>query len=231
MPSMFEIYEKHAVEYDQLVDAEDYQGNFGNYLRQVADWEGKTVLEAGVGTGRVTQLYADLAASAVCFDQSPHMLEAAKRRLSRFGGKISYRVGDNLKMPEVSPKCDIFVEGWSWGHSVVGSSDPVATIAEALIRGVRPSLKPDAVMMVVETMGTNTATPAPPEPRLDRFYKVLVNELGFHQAIIRTDYRFATSEDAIRIMGFFFGETMEKALADSRPTIVTEWTGVWHRRG
>lgn len=231
MPSMFEIYEKHAVEYDQLVDAEDYQGNLGQYLRQVVDWGGKAVLEAGVGTGRVTELYADEAASAICFDQSPHMLEGARRRLSRFGDKIGYRVADNLNMPPVAPKCDIFVEGWSWGHSAVGSTEPVGSITEKLIRGVQQSLTPDAAMVVVETMGTNTITPSPPDARLAELYRALVDTHGFHQAVIRTDYQFADADEAIRIMGFFFGDAMGKALAQSRPTIVTEWTGVWHRRG
>ncbi len=230
MPSMFEIYERHAAEYDQLVDAEDFQGNFRDYVLQVTDWERKSVLEAGVGTGRVTRIYADRAAIVTCFDQSRHMLDGAARRLAKSRGRITYRVADNMRMPRVSPKCDIFIEGWSWGHSIIDVPESVESVTETLLQGVRSSLVDGAEMILIETMGTNTPKPIPPHPRLARFYELLVSKYAFHQVVIRTDYRFPTPDDAIRVMGFFFGSEMEQALRKSRLTDIPEWTGVWHAR-
>ena len=81
MPDMFEIYQSHASRYHELVLAEDHQNNLGSLLHQLVDWQDLSVLEAGVGTGRVTQLYIADAADAVCCDQSAHMLELADRFL------------------------------------------------------------------------------------------------------------------------------------------------------
>ena len=47
----------HSVEYDRLVNAEDYRGDLHRALHELVDWNGANVIEAGI-TGRVTELYA-----------------------------------------------------------------------------------------------------------------------------------------------------------------------------
>jgi len=130
MPSMFEIYQKHAAEYDELVDAEDFQGNLSRYLLKIVDWKGQEVIEGGVGTGRVTAIYVDRVRSVLCIDRSPHMMEAAARRLRKFSAKVSFQEADNLSLPTVEPKRSVFIEGWSWGHSIVSEPAEVETVAE-----------------------------------------------------------------------------------------------------
>ncbi|HUX11586.1 MAG TPA: class I SAM-dependent methyltransferase [Spirochaetia bacterium] len=229
MPSMFEIYEKHAAEYDELVDAEDFQGNLHDHILQVVDWDRKSVIEAGTGTGRVTRIYADRASAVTCFDQSQHMLDRAAGRLSKSAAPITFRVADNMHMPQVSPKCDIFIEGWSWGHSIIDAPGSVESVTETLIQGARSNLVRNGEIVLIETMGTNTPEPTPPHTRLARFYELLVSTCSFHQDVVRTDYRFPTADVAIRVMGFFFGPEMEQSLKNSMLTEIPEWTGVWHR--
>jgi len=81
-------------------------------------------------------------------------------------------------------------------------------------------------MVLIETLGTNTDQPVALNPRLQKFYKLLVQQYRFHQEVLRTDYRFATEEEAERIVGFFFGEPMKEQLNKEPRTIVPEWTGV-----
>src|SRR3990170_3391289 len=54
------------------------------------------VLDAGCGTGRVTEQLADRLpdGSVVALDGSASMIEAARRRLKRFGDRIEYVVAD-----------------------------------------------------------------------------------------------------------------------------------------
>lgn len=228
MPTMFEIYERHAAEYAELVDAEDYEGNLARCLREVVDWSGKRVLEAGVGTGRVTQIYADSAASVVCLDRSTHMMDFAAHRLAAHRNKLQFRVADNMRLPKISPKFDLFIEGWSWGHSIVDPSRSVESTAEILLAGARHNLRKGGTLVLIETMGSNSARPMAPQARLERFYELLVSRYSFRQVVVQTDYRFPTADEAIRIMGFFFGDSMRDELALARPTVVPEWTGVWY---
>ena len=61
------------------------------------------VLDAGCGSGRVTEQLAERRARAVgviALDGSPSMVEAARERLARFGDRIEYVVADlGLPLP------------------------------------------------------------------------------------------------------------------------------------
>jgi len=119
MANMYEIYQRHRTEYDRLVAAEDYLHTLAPFLRSLVNWQNRTVLEGGTGTGRVTEMVAAEAKSITCLELELHMLEAAKERLAEFSEKISYQVADNLDLPVLSEKADLYIEGWSWGHSIV----------------------------------------------------------------------------------------------------------------
>ena len=75
MPTMYEIYQKHSHEYDELLSYEDYLENLPKTLHSIFDFNGKSVIELGTGTGRLTNTYIQKAKSVSCFDRSEHMLE------------------------------------------------------------------------------------------------------------------------------------------------------------
>ena len=228
MPAMYDIYRRHRIEYDRLVNAEDCEHHLPAFLRSIADWRGKTVLEGGLGTGRVTELFIDDARRVVGCDREAHMLEAARERLARFADKLELRVADNLDLPLLPEKANVFIEGWSWGHAVVDGPGEVEAIAEALFAQTRKNLVPGGLVVLIETLGTNALNPAAPHPRLADFYQFLQSRYGLRQTAISTDYRFATPAEAADVLGFFFGDAMAQAVRTNGSTIVPEWTGVWH---
>ena len=77
MPSMYEIYRRHRAESDRLVAAEDHERHLPTFLHSIVDWRGQTVLEGGLGTGRVTELYLEHARRVTGCDREAHMLAAA----------------------------------------------------------------------------------------------------------------------------------------------------------
>ena len=228
MPSMDDIYRRHRAEYDRLVAAEDHARNLPRLLHSLVDWRGKTVLEGGLGTGRTTALYIEQARRVAGFDREPHMLEAAGERLARFADKLELRPADNLDLPLLPEKADVFVEGWSWGHSIVDGPGSVADIADALFAQVRKNLAADGAVVLIETLGTNSLQPAAPHPRLAEFYQLLQSRHGLRQTAISTDYRFPDARAAADTLGFFFGEDMRRAVLAARAPLVPEWTGIWH---
>ena len=228
MPSMYEIYRCHRAEYDRLVNAEDHEGHLPAFLHCIADWRGKTVLEGGLGTGRVTETFIDDARRVVGCDREVHMLEAARDRLARSADKLELRVADNLDLPLLPEKADVFIEGWSWGHAVVDGPGEVEAIAESLFAQVRKNLAPGGFVVLIETLGTNALSPAAPHPRLAEFYQLLQSRFGLRQTALSTDYRFATPAEAADVLGFFFGDGLAQAVRTNGSAIVPEWTGVWH---
>jgi hypothetical protein len=67
--------------------------------------------------------------------------------------------------------------------------------------------------------GTGFESPAPPTPAR-----------GFTPAAIRTDYEFASVEEAASITGFFFGEAFAERVREKNSARVPECTGVWTAR-
>jgi len=223
---MNEIYEKHAREYDELVTREDFSGNLGKALEPLVPL-GARVLELGAGTGRVTRLYADRAGAVTCCDRSAHMLGQARRNLSAFGDRIEYSLVDNDVLGFPGGPYDVIVEGWSFGHSAVAHATEVtdwfATLHEALL-GL---LCPDGSIVVIETLGTLSDIPTAPGPVLGEFYDLLEGSFGYRRTVLDTSYRFGDSEEARRIIGFFFGSVMASRVDGP---LVPEYTGLWHFR-
>lgn len=229
MPEMYEIYEKHADRYHELVRAEDYQENLPRKLRDLLDWRGLTVLEGGVGTGRVTRLYIDAASAAICCDKSLHMLDYARHALAPFLGKITWIQADNRQLPALGQPVDAFIEGWSFGHALDDcvTEDAIRTVTASLVQNATKNLRPGGRVILIETLGTNVEVPGAPSDKLKLFYRFLEEHHGFTPAVIRTDYRFASSEEAMRILGFFFGPDRIPAIQARQSAIIPEWTGLW----
>ena len=227
MPTMYETYQHHHLEYDRLVAAEDCAGHLPEFLKSIVDWRGKSVLEGGLGTGRVTELYIDRVRSVAGFDREAHMLEAARSRLARHLDKIDLCSADNLALPLLPEKADVFIEGWSWGHSIIDGPGSVEAIAEVLFDNARKNLAVGGIVVLIETLGTNSLQPTAPHPRLAEFYQLLQSRFGLRHSAFATDYRFASAAEAADTLGFFFGEAMKQAVLAANSPLVPEWTGVW----
>ena len=195
----------------------------------MAEWTGAAVFEAGTGTGRVTRAYIEGASRAVCCDRSEHMLARARENLAAYAGRITFIRADNFDLPG-HHDADLFVEGWSFGHSAPAEPDEAPEVARRLIRSLEQTLKPGGASVLIETLGTNTSEPRAPSEALARFYRLLEDEHGYKREELRTDYEFPSVSEAVRITGFFFGPAMAEAVRRRGSAIVQEWTGLWHRR-
>ena len=83
-----------AATYDRISDPQTRWGTA--VLDRLALDGDETVLDAGCGSGRVTELLADRLprGRVVALDASPAMIDEARRRLARFGDRIDYLVAD-----------------------------------------------------------------------------------------------------------------------------------------
>ena len=120
-------------------------------------------------------------------------------------------------------KFDIIIEGWSFGHLVVQDNETRAQTIQMLIS--ETTKRADKVIFI-ETMGTNVESSNPPGEKLAQFYHALVDN-GFKEYIIETDYKFNNHEEAGRIMGGFFGDSMKNDIIQRKLKIIKEYTGIW----
>jgi ubiquinone/menaquinone biosynthesis C-methylase UbiE len=231
MPDQYQvIYQQHAVEYDRLVKAEDYQGNLLKAITEIARVKGALIAEMGAGTGRVTRLLASEAATVVALDASAHMLGLAAEAVP--SATCHLIVADNRCLPLASGFADIAIEGWSYGHLTGWYPDTWRSEMQRTLSEMQRVAKPGGVMILIETLGTGHESPQPPSDSLAEFYKLLEYELGFHSTAIRTDYRFTSREAAQESIDFFFTDMgLEDRLWDGDGgVILPECTGLWWRK-
>ena len=228
MPEMMEIYQKFAENYDELIAAEDVEKNLDKTLLEKIIWNDRIVYEAGIGTGRITKIYIDKVKHCYGFDRAEHMIQRCNRNLSAWTNKVTFGICDNMHLTEIEQKADIFIEGWSFGHTIIENSDNFEDVARNITSRVIDLVKHDGTVVIVETAGTNSNIPFElTNGYLNMYYELLEHEYGFEKTILSTDYLFSDYEEAARILGFFFGPAMEKDIMKTKKIQIPEFTGVW----
>ena len=229
MPTHSEIYARHAAEYEQLVSREDFQGNILRAIQRIVPLDGLDVLDLGSGTGRLACLLTPFVKSMVAIDASTHMLQVAAAKLSSLGGhQPLVAAGDHRRLPLRAGSADLIVSGWSVSYVTLWNAGAWREAAEQWFDEVRRVLRKPGYVVVFESLGTGNEVPMR-LPHLEHFYGWL-DEMGFANQWIRTDYRFESAEVADELTGFFFGEDVRRRLRRQQPITLPECTGVWWMR-
>ena len=220
------IYADAPEVYDRLVGQEDCEGRLLSALRGIAPLDGD-IVEFGAGTGRLTRLLAPSARSLRAFDASPAMLTLARGLLPPRPA-LALATAANHALPVPSASADLALAGWTFGHATGWNPDGWEVEIRTCLDEMQRVLRPGGTAIVIETLGTGRTEPEPPNAALASYYRLL-ESLGFRRGWIRTDYRFATREEADRLCLAFFGATFELVVEETSWRL-PECTGLWSRR-
>jgi uncharacterized protein len=224
------VYEQRATEYDALVSAEDCDGNLIRALARLAPLGGSRVLEVGVGTGRVTRQLLASGATVTGFDRAKPMLEVARRRLAGFPPSAwTLGCADARDLPAESSSFDVAIAAWVFGHFRYWMPANWRDTIGLALSEMQRCVVPGGVVIVVETLGTGSASPRAPNEALGEYYAWL-EEQGFTRSDLRTDYTFADVETAAKVTGFFFGSDFAERVRREGWARIPECTGAWHKR-
>jgi SAM-dependent methyltransferase len=173
----------------------------------------------------LTRFLAGKTNSLAGCDASLHMLERAKLETTNdfsFGPILC--VADMRFTPYASHSADIVIAGWSFCYLAVwGGNDWEIEVDKGLIE-VKRLLKPGGIFIILENFGTGFESPHPPL-HLHDYFEYLKNK-GFSSTWFRTDYKFASFSEALKLSGFFFGEDYAKKVKENHWTILPECTGL-----
>jgi ubiquinone/menaquinone biosynthesis C-methylase UbiE len=86
-------------------------------------------------------------------------------------------------------------------------------------------LKPGGHIVLFESLGTGNEAPIQLE-HLKNYY-LWLDEAGFQNKWIRTDYQFESVDEAADLAGFFFGTDMADRVRERDSAVLPECTGVW----
>lgn len=222
-----EIYAKHADAYDELVTAEDCDGNLLPALERLIPVAGRRVVEVGAGTGRVTRLLARAGATVLATERSPAMMSVAQQRLG-VQPNVSWFLASAEALPVETSWADAGVAGWVFGHFREWMPEGWEAELERALAELSRVVRPGGAVVIIETLGTGASEPAPPTPGLAEYYGWL-EARGFARSWVRTDYRFDSVDEAARVTGFFFGATFGERVRQEGWSRIPECTGLWSR--
>jgi len=230
MPTEKEVYESYADQYERLVQCEDYQGNILSAIESYCPLNGLDVVELGAGTGRITRLLVPYVKSVKAFDLSAHMLGVARKSLREIGfTNWDVGVADHRQIPVPDSNADLVISGWSFCYLAVWGGEEWKSALEAGLKEIERILRPDGVVLILETLGTGTEKSRTPE-HLKAYFDWLT-ESGFERGWMRTDYRFESLEEAVELSTFFFGEEMGQKVREKNWQTLPECTGIWWKSG
>ena len=223
------VYAQQADKYEALIAREDYQGNILRTLQEITLLDGRVALDLGAGTGRLAFLLAPHVQQVRAFDVAEDMLRVCAERLAA-GGFTNWQVdvADHRHIPVEDHSADLVVSGWSVSYLAVWNPENWREGLVAWMAEMKRVLKPGGWIVLYESLGTGNAKPIR-LPHLEKFYPWL-DEMGFQNKWIRTDYRFQSLEEAVDLSGFFFGEELAERVRRENLVILPECTGVWWKK-
>lgn len=221
------IYSHCAAAYHRMITPEDWEGHLLPALQRVTPLTGQRILDLGTGSGRLPLLLGATAAQVVGLDLHAAMLQEQQRQRERVEGRWGLVQGDMRALPFPGGWAEAVTAGWAIGHLRGWYPQDWQAQIGRVVQEMHRVVKPGGALIIMETLTTGSLTPAPPTPGLAEYYAWLENEWGFTRQTIRTDYQFASVEEAAGQTEFFFGPELAAAIRRNGWAAVPEWTGVW----
>jgi len=226
MPTQEEIYKTEGDKYEALIAREDYQGNIIKTLREITPLENRVVYDLGAGTGRLACLVAPQVKYVRAFDISEEMLRVCRDKFIASGlTNWQVDVADHCQLPVKDSSTDLVVSGWSLSYLAVWNLASARTELEKWLGEMKRILRPNSHIVLFESLGTGNELPIKLE-HLKDFYPWL-DEVGFQNKWIRTDYKFESLAEAEYLSRFFFGDELGDQVMENKWVILPECTGVW----
>ena len=222
------IYQEKANLYQQLIAAEDVDGNLPRALNSITDFSSKRILDLGSGTGRIAQMLDGNWHSQTSLDLYRDMLAKQQRMMDASTIQWPIIQGDILQLPIAANSADIVIAGWAIGHFCSWYAVNWQQKIEMALDQMQTVAVPGGGLIILETMSTGALAPAPPTPGLAAYYDLLETKHGFTPQTVATDYLFEDLVQAEELIGFFFGADLADTVVKNQWTRVPEWTGIWH---
>ena len=223
------IYQTDGDRYEALISREDHQGNIMKALEEIINPDGLDILDLGAGTGRLAVMLAPRAKSMRAFDASDEMLRVCRQKLEASGlSNWKVEVADHRQLPIPNYSADLAVSGWSVAYLHVWNPETWRAELEKWLGEMKRILRRDSFIVLFESLGTGNEEPIQLD-HLKEYYPWL-DEKGFQNKWIRTDYKFTSIEEAEELSRFFFGDELGDKVKTNQWVILPECTGVWWLR-
>ncbi len=224
-----QIYQNDGDRYEALIAREDYQRNIEKALDEIVRVEGLDVLDLGAGTGRLAVMLAPRTKSMRAFDVSEEMLRVCRQKFEAKGlFNWQVDVADHRSIPVADQSADLVLSGWSVAYLYVWHPETWKDELKKWLGEMKRILRPGSFIVLFESLTTGSEIPVKLAHLKD--YYPWLDEAGFQNKWIRTDYKFESVDEAEELSRFFFGDELGDKVRQNKWVILPECTGVWWLR-
>lgn len=214
------LYDSGAEQFDDIARHEDAKGELRRFLLEHFDFAGKRVLEAGAGTGRITDYYVDRAQRVVLTDAYESMVNILREKYAGVG-KVTVAQCDHRQLRErFDEGCDIFLSAFSLNYAFDRDVEDCDAFLEKL-------LPPAKQHIVIEAGGLYEPFDFLPKESL-RYARALENR--FQKAVLRTEFVFSSPQQAYAAASALFSPIAERVKVEGRP-VIPELINVYYDLG
>ena len=218
------IYTKEDSEFFPFAQNEDFQSNLSDFLKNNFLWENKSVLELGVGFGRITDIYVDEIKSLIATDKSEAMINFCINKYCSTKSNVNFMCCEHEKIVERLPSghFNVMISSYSLCYTATKYKTK-----EALFGFLDKLFSIDCDnYIIIENSGIFSL-----EDEYLRPYQLYFEYLNskFKSCKIRTDFKFNTNEEAVKHSRIFFGNEISEKIKKSGNCIVPETTCIWYK--
>ncbi len=230
MDSFQQIYAHQAEAYHRMIAREDADGRLLDALRAVCPFYGRRVLDIGTGTGRIPILLQGIDAMILGIDLARDMLVQNGLQREHCAGAWSLAQADMRYLPAPDGWAEVVTAGWAIGHFTGWYPGTWRDEIAAVLGEMERVACRGGTLIIMETLSTGAAQPAPPNPQLAAYYHMLEEDWGYQRDTISTDYLFSSVDEAVERTEFFFGAELSAKIRANGWAHLPEWTGIWSKQ-
>lgn len=200
---------------------EDPDGCLQQYLLEKFQWTNRVVLEAGAGTGRITDYYVNVVSKAFLTDNSENMIRLLNEKYENMNNVVPLLCDhrDLWEMHTINPTVFIsaFSLGYAFSHNMLSSKD----IEEQLKKIIPPNSK----VFIIECTGVFNQF----ENATKRFLKYVdaLNSL-FESETLKTCFRFNSVYEAVECGEGLFSKEVAKKIEKGGLLEFPDYITIWH---
>lgn len=116
---------------------------------------------------------------------------------------------------------DVATAGWCFGHFRHWMPDDWREDIDRALDAMTRAVRAGGALILIEMLATGHATPC---------VHAALEACGFTRRALRADYAFGSVEEAVDVLGPFFGDELSERVREERWARVPKCTGMWSRR-
>ena len=194
------LYRYREREFAEIAGHEDPAGRLKAFLLSHFEFDGKTVLEAGAGEGRITDWYLDRVKKAVLTDAYQSMVNVLKRKYQD-NDRVTILLCDHRELRnQCQEPFDLFLSAFSFCYAFGPDTEDPGALLEKLL--------PDCKHHIIVECGGFYEEYDYLRPEKIRYMEALSKR--FQKDVIRTEFVFSSPEQAVEAAQTLFPGIAEK---------------------